>query len=99
MEQDPRFNTYINVYALVRIEKEVKKLSLNTCLKMQVVNVLPERFESFLFVLIDIKHERNASFTCILLQACIDNNTSIITDPDIAFANEPLLFKDNMKIN
>ena len=64
---------------------------------MQAANVTPERFESFLFVLIDIEHKRNALFTRMLLRACIDNDTSIITDPDIAFANAPLLLQDDMR--
>lgn len=33
------------------------------------------------------------------MQAYIDNNTSIITDPNIAFANKPLLFKDDIEMN
>lgn len=34
IEQDTRFNTYVSAYAQARIEIEVKKLSLNPCLKM-----------------------------------------------------------------
>lgn len=99
IEQDLRFNTYIHAYTRARIEKEVRKLSLNARLKIQAADVTSERFESFLFVSIDIEHRRNASFTRILLRACIDNDTSIITDPDITFANEPLLLGDDMEMN
>lgn len=99
IEQDTRFNTYVSAYAQARIEIEVRKLSLNPRLKMQAADITPERFELFLFVLIDIDHKKNALFTRMLLQTCIDNDTNIITNPDIAFANKLLLLQDNMEIN
>lgn len=99
MEQDPRFDIYISAYARARIEKKVKKLFLNPRLKMQAANLTPERFELFLFVSIDIEHKKNALFTHMLLQACIDNDISIITNLDIAFADKLLLLRDDMEIN
>lgn len=66
---------------------------------MQAADLTLEKFELFSFVLIDIEHKRNALFTCMLLRAYIDNDISIIIDPDIAFANEPLLLQDDMEMN
>lgn len=99
MKQNSRFDIYISTYAQARIEKKIRKLSLNLCLKIQAANVIPERFELFLFVLMDIEHKRNALFMRMLLQACIDNDTSIITNLDITFANKLLLLQDDIKMN
>ena len=99
MKQNPRFDTYVSTYARARIEKKVRKLSWNPFLKMQVADVTPERFELFSFVSIDIEHKKNAFFTLMLLRACINNDTSIITDPDIAFANKLLLLQDDIEMN
>ncbi len=66
---------------------------------MQIVDVIPERFGSFLFVSIDIEYKNNALFTHILLQIYIDNDISIIINLDNVLANKPVLLQDNMKIN
>lgn len=89
----------MNAYVQARIEKKRRKLSLNTPLKGQVVDVTLKRFEYFLFISIDIEYKKNASFPRMLLQACIDNNTRIITHPDIAFANQLFLLHDDIKMN
>lgn len=67
MEKNPRFDTYISIYAHSRIDKEVRKLFLNPHLKMQVANITLERFNSIFFVLIDIEYEKNVFFTHIFL--------------------------------
>ena len=66
---------------------------------MQAADVILEKFELFSFVSINIKHKKNGFFTRMLLQAYIDNDTSIITNPDITFANKLFLLQDDIEIN
>ena len=99
MEKDQRFNSYVTTYAQNRIGKEMRKLSLNPRLKMPAAEVTPERFKSFSFITINKEHKKNAPFTRMLLRACIDSDTGIVTNPDVDFANEIPSLRDEMDIN
>lgn len=99
MKQDPRFDIHVNAYVQARTEKKRRKLSLNTPLKGQVADVTLKGFEYYLFISIDIEYKKNAFFPRMLLQTCIDNNTRIITHPDIAFANQLFLLQDDIEMN
>lgn len=46
-----------------------------------------------------MKYKRNTLFICMLLQVCINNNTSIIINSDNIIANKPVLLQDNIEIN
>lgn len=66
---------------------------------MPAVDVTPERFELFLFISINIEHKKNTFFIRMLLQIYINNDTSIIIDPNNNLADESILVKDDIKIN
>lgn len=91
IKEDLRFDIYINTYIQAKIEKKIRKLFLNPYFKMYVTDVILKKFELFLYVSIDIKYKKNAFFMHILLRVYIDNNTSIIPNPDIIFFNKLFL--------
>lgn len=66
---------------------------------MQAADIILKKFELFLFISINIEYKKNAFFIYMPLQAYINNDTNIIINLDIVFANKHLLLQDDIEIN
>ena len=80
------------------IDSEMEKVMANKKLKMGAEKMDPDVFANFSFVIVNKEHDKDASFTQLLLQTCVDANINeILLNLDIESSGELPTLHDNMK--
>lgn len=69
----------------------MKKLIANIYLKKPVINILPESFEEFLYIAVNIEYQKHTLFTWSLLYISINSLDNIITNLNIINNNNFIL--------